>query len=400
MKKVVLENGLTILFEHKEGNAVVVEIMVNVGSNDEKPDERGLSHFLEHMLFEGTTKRPTNHLISNEIESLGGEFNAYTTNERTNYYVKIVKKHFGKAIEILGDILQHSEFKQEFIDKEKKVVLKEIDMADDEPRYFQWLLFHKTLFTKHPAGNATHGDRKIVTNLSKEKTMAYFHKHYTPANMTIAIVGDVTNWKNIVKEHFGAMQGSAPRRKKVREPVKKRSVVKKARKNITSTYMILGFLTQSQPHPDTFPLEVINGILGRGQSGRMFTEIRSKRALAYEVGTEHVAERSFGYFTIYASVDKKNVKTTKKVVLEELRKLQHVTTKDLKEAKDYLEGEFLLEIDDTQKRSSQLLFWEQVGDANKMNEYVRKIRKVSVADVKRVAKKYFKNHVMIVVEGK
>ncbi|PIN73554.1 hypothetical protein COV20_05005 [Candidatus Woesearchaeota archaeon CG10_big_fil_rev_8_21_14_0_10_45_16] len=400
MQKIRLANGLTVLYEKKKGNAVVIEVMINVGSNDELPEERGLSHFLEHVLFEGTAKRPTNQLISNEIESLGGDFNAYTTNERTIYYVKVVKKHFAKGVEVLADILQNSLLKEEHIEKEKKIVLKEIDMIDDEPRYYQWHLLHRTLYKKHPCRFPTYGDRKVINNLTRKQIQAYLSKYYVPGNMTIAIVGDIKGWQKTIKDNFMFPKGKIPIRKKISEPAAKKMVVAKEKKKITNTHLIYGFKTIGQPHKNTYALEVINAILGRGQSGKMFTEIRSKRGLAYEVGTEHVAERSFGYFAAFASIDKKNLATTRKVIEQELENVQSTTEKDLQEAKTYLEGEFLLDIEDVQKQADQLLFWEQVDDAKRMKEYVHNIRKVTLEQVKKVAKKYFKNPAVVIVEGR
>src|SRR3990167_4175398 len=154
MKKVVLGNGLTILYYPKKGNSVVVEVMINVGSCHEKSDERGISHFLEHILFEGTKKRPTNKEISNEIERIGGDFNAYTSTGKTCFYAKVLKKHFLIAVDVLADILQNPLLKEKDIKKEKNVVLKEIAMIYDEPRFHQWILLQQNLFEKQ--------DRKSV----------------------------------------------------------------------------------------------------------------------------------------------------------------------------------------------------------------------------------------------
>src|SRR3989338_9737733 len=133
MEKRVLRNGLTVIYERRKGNSVVVQVMVKTGSNHEGKRERGISHFLEHILFEGTTKRPNNRIISNEIEKIGGDINAYTSNERTCFYVKVLKKHFPIAVEVLGDILQNPLFRTEAVEREKNIILKEIEMVNDEP---------------------------------------------------------------------------------------------------------------------------------------------------------------------------------------------------------------------------------------------------------------------------
>ena len=396
----MLPNGLTVLYKHKPGRAVVVELMVNVGSNHEQPPERGISHFLEHMLFEGTAKRPTSHIITNEIEKIGGDFNAYTTNERTCFYIKVLKKDFTKAVEILADIMQNSLFKEEHLIRERNVVLKEIDMVYDEPRYFQWILLQQTLFKKHPCRYPTYGDRKVIENLTRDQVMTYFNKHYIPQNMVLTIVGDVTGWSKEARKRFTMLKGKKPVSYNASEPKTTKAITKKTRKDIANTYCTIGFKTVPRTHKDSYVLDVINGVLGRGQSGKMFAEIRSKRGLAYDVGTQHISEVSYGYFAVYASIDRKNVAKAKKVILEELQKLMNVSDEDLRDSKTYIEGDYLLELEDVQKIADQVVFWQQLHDITLMGKYIKNMKAVTAADIKRVVKKYFKYPTMVVLEGK
>lgn len=401
MQKFTLENGLKVIFKQKKGNSVVVQVMVNIGSNHETADERGISHFLEHLLFEGTEKRPTNQLISNEIEKIGGEFNAYTTNERTCFYVKVLKKYFHKAVEILADILQNPLFKEEHIAKEKKIVLKEIAMLHDEPSCYQWILLQKNLFIKHPCKNPTYGSKKIIKALTKDKVSAFFNTHYVPQNMTVSIVGDIPAWKEKISKYFvKSVPGKTVKKPLVKEPAATKNTIKKEKKKIANSYLVLGFKTAACTNKDAYALKVVDGILGRGQSGRMFTEIRSKRGLAYDVGTQNVAEISFGYFAAYATINKKNITLVRKIMIQEIEKLKSISKKDLKEAKDYLEGNYLLELEESQKVADQLLFWEQAKDARLMMQFVKNIKKVTDDDVRRVVDKYFKHYTMVVLEGK
>ena len=400
MQKIRLPNGLTIIHEPKKGNSVVVELQVNVGSNDESPEERGISHFLEHLLFEGTQKRPTNQLISNEIESIGGDFNAYTTNERTCFYIKVLKKHFAIAVEILSDIMLNSLFQAEHIEREKNVVVKEIDMINDEPRFYQWLFLQKNLFKDHPCQYPTYGDKKIIKNLTREKIFSYFQKHYVPSNMTLSVVGTAPHWKELLAEKFVIPKAVKSIKNKVSEVItrKEQTIIEKRR--IANTYTVLGFKTIPRSHSDSYVLEVINGILGRGQSGRMFAEIRSRHGLAYDVGSQNIGEVTFGYFAVYATIDKKNIQLVKELILKELEKLKSITPKDLQESKDFIEGDYLLELEESQKVADQILFWQQVGNANLMNTFIKEIKKVTATDVRRVVNKYFKNGTLVVLKGK
>src|SRR3989344_5355492 len=401
MKKVVLANGLTVLYYPKKSNSVVVEVMINVGSCHEKPDERGISHFLEHILFEGTSKRADNKEISNEIERIGGGFNAYTSTAKTCFYAKVLRKHFSIAVDVLADILQNPLLRETDIKKEKNVVLKEIAMIYDEPRYHQWILLQQNLFEKHPCKFPTYGDEKVIKTLNREKVEHFFKRYYVPNNMVISIVGDVSDqWRKEIERSFVFERGKVHKIHFPMEPVLKENKKMLVKKNILNTHLVLGFKTVPRAHPDSYVLDVVNGILGRGQSGKMFTEIRSKRGLGYDVGTQVLSDNNFGYFATYAIVDKKNIELVKDLMLAEIRSLKDVSAEEVKESQDFIEGDYLLEIEDTQKVADQLLFWEQVKSAEEMKEYLSRIKKVTVSDVKRVVEKYFKHYAEVVLQGK
>jgi len=399
MQKIKLKNGLTIIYQEKDTNSVAIEILVKVGSNDETKTERGISHFLEHMVFEGTKKRPTSQEIANEIEKIGGDLNAYTSNERTCFFVKILNKHFDIGLDILADIVQNPVFDKNNIEKEKKIVLKEVDMVNDEPRFYQWVLFEKNLFEKHPSKFPTYGDRKVINGLTRKKVLDYYLKYYQPNNMVISIVGNVKDWKKKVEQKFISPAGKELKKLKVNEPATKKNKLKKEKRKIANTYLVLGYKTVPRTHPDSYILEVVSGILGRGQSGWMFQEIRGKHGLAYEVGTQHACDQDYGYFSVYLSTEKKKVNLAIKLVLEQLNKLKSLSEKDLQESKTYLEGSYLLETEDNQKLADALVFWEQIEDAKKIEEFVKKIKKVTTKDIKRVVNKYFNNYCLAVVEG-
>lgn len=400
MQKVVLPNGLTVIYEARKSKSVVVEVLTKVGSNQEGPAERGISHFIEHIAFEGTVKRPTNQIISNEIERLGGDFNAYTTNERTCFYIKVLKKHFSLAVEVLADILHHSLFNQKEIDKEKRVVLKEIDLVNDEPKFYQWILLQKNLFQKHPVRYPTYGSKEVIKNLSREKLLKYFRQYYVPANMIISVVGEVKGWKELIQKYFTLPAGKKNPSLRVKEPLLNKNKEVREKKDVTNTYVVLGFKTVPKNHPDSYALEIIDGILGRGQSGKMFTEIRGKKGLAYDVGTQNVNDASFGYFAVYATIDRQNIALIKKIMLQELDKIQQVTAQELEEAKTFTEGDFYLDLEDNQRLADQLLSWEQLGHIEELHHYIPKIKKVTIEDVKIIAKKYFQKHVFVIIEGR
>ena len=401
VKKVTFSNGLTVLYQHKKSKSVAVEVMVKVGSNYETDSERGISHLIEHLLFEGTSKRPSGKEIANEIEKLGGDFNAYTSNYKTCYYVKVLNKHFVKSIDVLSDILFNPLFREKDFVRERGVVLKEIDMIYDDPRYYQWILFQKTLFKKHPCKYPSYGDKKKLMKLSIEDVKRFYERYYPPSNMIISIVGDIKNWKKEIDGKFSVEnKGKKQKYKTVKEPDLKINRIIKEKRTTRNSFMVLGFKTIPRKNKDSYVLDVIQGILGRGQSGKMFNELRGKRGLAYEVGTENVSGLDYGYFSIFTSIDKKNVESVKKIILEQMKLLEKITDKEVYESKTYIEGSFYLELEDSQKQADQILFWEQQGDANLINKYIQKIKKVKSVDIQRVVKKYFNKYSLVIIEGK
>ncbi|MBT4604420.1 insulinase family protein [archaeon] len=404
MKKHVLPSGITLLYEHKRGRSVSIQIMVGVGSNDEKAGQKGIAHMVEHLVFEGTNKRSRAKIIANEIESLGGDFNAYTTNWRTSYYIKVLNKHLPKAINILADILQNSIFRDEDFQRERKVVLKEIDMFFDDPKSSGWLELEKSLFKKNNCKCPSYGKKEDIKKFNRNKVYEFYKKNYIAQNLTIAISGDVSKYKQLVQKAFKEFpKGKPSKRPKVLETPLKRSFKKTRKKDYSSSYLLRGYPVVPRSHKDSYTLDIIAAILGKGQSGKLFSEIRGKRGLAYDIGIEHSAEVDFGYVVVFASASKKHLKEVQKLIQLEINKLQdssHTTLKDLKDAKTYLEGDFLMDLDDPQKITDGLLFWQDIGQAKDMSQYIKKIKQVTLSDIKRVAKKYLRNHGTMILEGK
>ena len=398
MLKDRLNNGATLIFEKNNSKSVAVEVMFNVGSNYETKKEAGLSHFLEHMLFEGTKKRKSSGEIANEIEKYGAEFNAYTTGDRTAFFIKIINKRFDIALDILSDMIKSSGFGKKIIEKEKKVVLKEINMVTDDPRLHQWILFQKTLFEKHPAKNPTYGTVEAVKNFARDDVVGYYKGHYVPNNMIISVVGNVGNVKKNVEKYFGSLKpGKVIKRSYADEPLQTKAKKFVEKKKTLNSYMVLGYKTVPWQHKDSYVFDVISAILGRGQSGWMFNEIRNKRGLAYQVGVNVEEEYDYGTFAVYAGLDKKKIEKAKEIMLQQFKRLQKLTKKELEEAKTYIEGNHTLQMEDNFQSTDNLAVWESLGDVGLADYYLKNIRKVTVDDARRVAKKYFNDKYTLVV---
>ena len=402
MKKYALANGIKILFENNNSKSVSVEVMFNIGSNYEPAKIAGISHYLEHMLFEGTKKRKNSTQIANEIEKYGAEFNAYTTGDRTAFFIKIINKRFGKALEILSDMIKNSVFDWKIMEKEKKVILKEINMVTDDPRQHQWIIFHKSLFQKHPARNPTYGSKETVKAIDRATLMNYFNKYYLPNNMIVSIVGNVGKAREQVSRYFSDMKpGKITQNNAIKEPKQNKPKKFVEKRKINNSYMVLGYKSASRLDYDSYILDVIYGILARGQSGWLFDEIRNKRGLAYQVGAMHETEKDHGYFAVYTGLDKSNIEKARKIILEQFKRLCKISRKELEEAKTYLEGNHALMIEDNFHLADNNAYWESIKDSSLAKNYIKNIKKVTADDIKRAAKKYFNdNYTLIVIEQK
>ncbi len=402
MHKYTLSNGIKLIFEKNSSKSVAIEVMFKVGSNYENKKINGISHFLEHMLFEGTKNRTSSREIANEIEKYGAEFNAYTSLDRTAFFIKIINKKFEKALDILSDMVADSLFDKKKIEKEKQVILKEINMVTDDPKQHQWILFQKNLFEKHPAKNPTYGTIKAVKNLNRNLILNYCNKYYIPNNMVISVVGNVNNVKEKIEKYFGNLKKRKfITRKEIKEPLQTKIKKFVEKRKTQSSYILFGYKTMPRTNKDSYVLDIIASILGKGQSGWLFDEIRNKRGLAYQVGVQSENEKDYGYFAVFANLDKKNIEKSKEIILQQFKKLNNINKKELNEAKTFIEGNYALNMEDNFQAADKLAFWETISSASLANTYIKNIKKVKISDVKRVAKKYLtKNYTLIVIEQK
>jgi predicted Zn-dependent peptidase len=350
------------------------------------------------MLFEGTKSRPSALQIANEIESIGGDINAFTSNERTCFYTRVLRKHFDKGLDIITDIIQNPLFDEKAVEKERKVILKEIDMVIDEPRFHQWVLFQQTLFKKHPTKNPTYGTIQSIKRMTRNNLIDFYETFYKPNNMVLTIVGNLdkkTTQK--IKEKICFSSGNIPKQKQVKEPKQTKPVKKIEKRRTLGSYLVFGYKTPTRTNKDSYVIDVIRSILGRGQSGKIFHEIRNKRGLAYDVGVHYDPAIDYGFIAVHVNTHKKNINKCIKIILNEFKNLKNITEKELKEAKDFLEGEFYLQTEDNFHYADYLGFWQIVRDAKLINEYIPKIKKVTRKDIANVVDKYFRNNYALAI---
>lgn len=394
-KRTILPNGLRLLtIPMPSFESATVLVMVGAGSRYETKLNNGISHFLEHMAFKGTTKRPSAMHISGLIDGIGGEFNAFTSKEVTGYYVKAQSTHVELCLDLLSDMLKNSLLDQTEIDKEKGVIIEEINMYEDTPMRNLGDVYERLLYDDTPMGWDTAGTKEVIRSITREDFVKYMQSLYSPDNMTVVVAGgiDSVEVEKLVGQYFGDMSKfDILRHGKVEEnQTTPKSFVKT--KATEQVHLALGFRTVGLEHEDEYPLEILAAILGGGMSSRLFHEVREKRGLAYYVRTSSDNYTDCGTLVTTAGVDKARAEDAVKVILEVLEAIKKpgtVSQEELKKAKEFTKGHFVLDLEDS--RSVAVHYAEQELLQKKLEnpeETIQKIDAVTVEDIERVAKKY------------
>jgi len=394
-KKHTLKNGLRIILAPmQETQTATVLVMIGVGSRYEKESEAGLSHFIEHMFFKGTEKRPTTLHISEELDAIGGEFNAFTSKDATAYYAKADSKHLKIALDVIADMYLNSKIEQREIEKEKGTIIQEINMREDNPMGDVGDVFEKLLYKKNPLGRYVIGYKKTVAAFQRKNFLDYLKRFYV-ANDTVVCVAGKFNEKEVMaqlKKNFIRMKkGKKPLLKKIEEKQKNPAVEIKYKKT-DQTHFIIGNRSYPENHKDRFVLAIISIILGGNMSSRLFIEIRERRGLAYYVRTSGDAYQDCGYLATQAGVEHENLSLAITTILSEYKKIakEKVAEKELQKAKDYIKGKSVMGLESSNEVA--MFFIEQEIKRQKIltiQEIFRRVDKISAEDILRVAKDIF-----------
>ena len=275
-------------------------------------------------------------------------------------------------------------------------------MVTDEPRFHQWVIFEGALFKKHPVRNPTYGMVSSVKRINRQDIFRYYKKVYNSKNIIISVVGDVRDPAEKIEAAFGRVKrGEAMKALKIKEPLQKRIQRKTETRNVLNSYVVMGYKTTDRGDRDSYTLDVIHAILGKGQSGKLFHEIRTKLGLAYEIGVHSESASDYGFFSVYFNTDKKKIKRVVKIILNELQNLKNTSEQELFEAKTSIEGSYLLQEEDTHRMADEFASWEQVSKAKDAERYISRINKVTLRDIRQVAEKYFtKYYTLAVIQQK
>ena len=387
-RKIVLDNGVRLVMERMPSlKSVALSVWENVGTRDEGPRQKGFAHFLEHMMFKGTRRRSATQ-ISHEIDSLGGEMNAFTTHETTTLYIKVLDQQIGQAIDLLADVFYHSRFDRKEIEREKQVVLEEIRTVRDDPEDFVQELHAKQVLRGHPLGRSILGDRATMQRIQRRDILRYLDQHYCPEKTVIAVAGnfEVKKVESLVNAAFGkwAPVGSAGNGVQRQKPPHVRGGLMVHHKRLEQVHLCMGFKGLPVTHPARYAAHTLNVLLGGGMSSRLFQEIREKRGLAYTIYSQLSSFSDGGVLTIYAASGAKEASSVVDVVCREIKKLKKrgPVPQELERTKNQLKGTLMLGLEGTYGRMNKLAKDELArGRYVSLRELVSEIDRVAARDV-------------------
>ncbi|MEW6066878.1 MAG: pitrilysin family protein [Nitrospirota bacterium] len=386
-RKEYLTDGLPVVMESlKNMRSVVLGIWVKVGSRNERPEKNGISHFLEHMFFKGTKKRSAKD-IAFEIDSLGGELNAFTSHENTAFYVKVLDEYLEKGIELLSDIFFNSVFPEEDIEKEKKIIKEEIKMIEDAPDDYIHDLFNQTVWGHIGLGQSVLGRRETVKLFTKDDITSHIRKYYGTKDLIISCAGNFEHdWllSMINKKIDGLRRCSEP--EKITMPEFK-SKVEVFNKELSEAHICLGVEGLPQASEERYSLCVLNTILGAGISSRLFQEIREKRGLAYSIYSFIVSYFDTGIWGVYAGISRKKIQEVLELILREMRGLKDTVDEgELHRAKNQLKGNIMLGLESTSSRMNNIARQEiYYGRYISPGEIMKKIDSITLNQIKDIA---------------
>jgi predicted Zn-dependent peptidase len=387
-----LLNGLPVVMESlRNMRSVVLGIWVKVGSRNELPEKNGISHFLEHMFFKGTKKRSAKD-IAFEIDSLGGDLNAFTSRESTTFYVKVLDEYLEKGCELLSDVFLYSTFPEEDIEKEKRIIKEEIKMIEDTPDDYIHDLFNQTIWGHSGLGQPVLGHRDTVRSFTKDDLLSHIRKYYGTKDIVISCAGNFEPEQLLfmLNKNLGNLRrGSEPERG---APPDFKGKLEVFRKELSEAHICLGVQGLSQASEERYSLIVLNTILGAGVSSRLFQEIREKRGLAYSIYSFIASYFDTGVWGVYAGVSRKKVREVLELILEEMNSLKDTLNEaELQRAKNQLKGNIILGLESTSSRMNNIARQEiYYGRYYSPKEMMNKVDSVTLNQIKDLVSKLVK----------
>lgn len=390
--KIILDNGLRVITAPMQGtNTVTVLVLCGTGSDYESREIGGISHFLEHMFFKGTSRRPKSDMIKHELDSIGSVSNAFTSHELTGYHIKAAKTYLDQSLDLLADIYNNSLLPEDEIERERQVIIEEMHKDRDTPTLYIWWVWERLLYGDQPAGWDVIGEEHIIRSLKRDDFANYFNHQYVSSNTAVVIAGNFEESTTVerVRRLFSATRTTPPMR--IKPPVREEQrapALALCYKETDQTHMALGFRGFHAMHPKRYGAEVLATLLGGSWSARMWDRIRDKLGLAYTVWSAHESYSNRGYLITYAGVDHANIEKTIKAALEEYKNIcaMPVAADELRRVKDYIRGITLISLEQSNAVASFVGTEEMVtGNPLTTEEVFAKLEAVTPTDICEVA---------------
>lgn len=388
-----LPNGLRIFTEHVPNvRSVALGFWIASGARREEAHQSGLTHFIEHMVFQGTENR-TAEQIAGSLDALGGNLDAFTSKELVCFSAKVLDEHLPQAFEVLADLVLHPLFREEDIEKEKKVVLEEIKMDVDNPEHLVHELFCARFWPDHPLGRPILGTRQTVRRFTRPMVWEYFSQVYTPDNMLITAAGNLTHERlvELACRYFDSVPASGCQVED-RAPSPQAHLQLHSKKSLEQVHICLGVPTFAANHPLRYAAYILNALLGGGMSSRLFQKIREKYGLAYSVYSELNLYRDTGVLLVSAATSAASARDVVRLTLEEFRRFKEelVSEEELRRAKNYLKGSFVLGLESTSNRMASLARqYLYFGRFFEIDEILEGVEQVPAAQVQQLAQEFF-----------
>jgi predicted Zn-dependent peptidase len=398
-----LKNGMTVILMPQKGAAsMTIEVLVRVGSRYETKEINGASHFIEHLMFKGTKKRPDTLSISKELDRYGAEYNAFTGKDYTGYYIKMDANKTPLAVDMLHDMIFHSKYEQKEMNRERGVIIEEINMYEDNPRMHIEDLLEEALYPNHKLGWNIAGPREVIKNVTREQLVTYRDRYYIPSRMTIVVAGKLLpNVFGLLEKTFGkAKQPVVPKDEAFETFCTPLALEKPIALQHKKTEQVqLGMAFHGLPYGDKrIPAATLLGtILGGTMSSRLFIQVREKRGLCYSINASHQSYEDTGLFSVMSGLEKTRLHEAVKVIWQELKRTtkELVSPEELRRAKDHLSGRLTLAFEDSATQADWYAKqWMFQSKAATPEERIKQIEKVTAADIREVAKLLFRTEHM------
>lgn len=390
-----LPNGLKVLVLENPGTtSVAVDLWVRAGSRDEAASQNGISHFVEHLLFKGTSRRSAQD-ISGEIASVGGFINAYTHWEYTQIHVSLLPAHLEVGLDILADMAQNSLMTAEMVEKERKVLLEEISLANIYPPSYVLNLVSKTLFPQNALALPISGTKDSVQAIRRDDLLNFYKLHYVPDRAFITLVGNVNQPKaqEAVRAHFSSWTARSELPPPASPPLRQNRFREvRERKFLDQAIVVLALQAMGRHDLDRPAFEIVNAVLGAGGHSRLYQEIREKKALSYLVGSLYHPLTDTGLWATYAGTNPKNIEAVRTIMFQQVRRIQEepLTAKELADIKNYIRGRILIQTENNSRLSDFIGLSFVSGPWELPREFLAKLEAVTAADVMRVARTYLR----------